>query len=152
LGAELTGERNTCLFLCVGALDKSERSSSSGRQQQHDGTDEQPFQPPVLAALPRELALVLGPALGEELALELVQLPLPARRPVERRLQAPAAVEIRCAPILVVPAACALRQMLPQLAPLRVLAQPLLEPRPLAKQRLVRDLHRILVSGQKSIV
>ena len=40
--------------------------------------------------------------------------------------------------------------MLAQLAALRVLRKPLLEPRPLAEERLVRDLDRSLVRGQRA--
>ena len=111
--------------------------------------DERPAQAPVLLPLPRQLALVLGPARVHELALDLVQVQRVLGRPVERRREAGAAVEVRRVSAALRPFPGRLHQVRVETAALAILLEPVLEPRPLPEQRLVGDLDRAFADGEQ---
>ena len=81
-----------------------------------------------------------APALVEERALGRGELGLVRGRPVERGGQARAAVELARVAHVRVPGARGVAEPAMQAAVLRVLGEPGAQARPLAQQRLVRDL------------
>ena len=93
-----------------------------------------------------------GPALVEEIALELVQLGLVLGGPVERRGEPGAAVELGRIAVGVLPFGGGVDQVLVKAPALGVLLEPAAQPRPLAKQRLVGDLDGALVDGDEPAV
>ena len=72
--------------------------------------------------------------------------------PVERRGQPRAAVELAAVAAARLPVARGVDQVLVQAAALGVLLEPAAQARPLAQQRLVRDLERLLVRGHEPAV
>jgi hypothetical protein len=90
-------------------------------------------------------------ALGEELALEFVQLLGATRGPDDRCVQPRAAIQLGRLAAGSIPPFRGLGQVLPQFASLRVLGQPLLEPRPFPGQSLMRDLDARVVRRQQTI-
>ena len=97
----------------------------------------------------RSLSALLSP---QELPLELVQLLLAARCPVDGGGQPGAPVQLRSVPVGRLPALRTLSQVLSELAALQVLREPLLEPRPLPEQRFVRDLDGAVMRREQPVV
>jgi hypothetical protein len=121
------------------ALGERDHPGDHGGGEQHADPGEQRPQAAVGAPLALGLTLAGGPALLEEGALELVQLGVVARRPVERRGEPGTPVELgRVAPGLA-PLAGGTDQVLVKVATLGVLGKPVAQARPLAKQRLMGD-------------
>src|SRR5262245_33775832 len=150
LGAEALGVGDGGGAARALALRYRDRPGDHGGGEQDADPGEQRPEAAVAAALALGLTLAGGPALLEEGALELVQLRVVARRPVERRGEASAAVELgRVAPG-VAPLAGGSDQVLVKPAALGVLGKPVAQARPLAKQRLVGDLGRPLVDGEQA--
>ena len=85
-------------------------------------------------------------ALGDEVALELVELERVIGRPVEGGGEAGAAVELALVAAGRVPLAAASRDVAAQAAALAVLLDPLAQARPFAQQRFVGDLDGALAT------
>ena len=131
-----------------------ERNGSRADRQRQDGRQprELDAQPAVGAALAVTLRLGRRPARVHERGLERVEVPTVRGGPVERSRQPGAAVELARVAARGVPVAGGLHQVLVQAESLGVLLQPGPEPRPLAEQRLVRDLHRAVGDGHEPAV
>ena len=131
---------------------RSETAISPGDHrgaQQDPDPGEQQTQPAVGPALALGLALARDPAIVEELALELVQLRIVLGGPVERRGEPGPAVELGGVAHRVAPLAGGADQVMVEAPSLGVLLEPAAQARPLAKQRLVRDLDRALVDREQ---
>ncbi len=100
------------------------------------------------------LRLLLGglAALGDELALELVELEGVIRAPVEGGGEARAAVELTLVAACRVPLGRRLGDVAAKPAALGVLLDPVAQARPLAQQRLVRDLDGALADRDEAAV
>ncbi len=122
------------------ALDGGEDPAGDGRRQQHRDPDEQAAQAPVGA--PDALGLLLGrlAALGDELALELVDVERVIGGPVEGGSEAGAAIEFALVAPCRVPFGRRLSDVTAKPAPFGVLFDPLAQARPFAQQRLMGDL------------
>ena len=136
----------------AGALALGDRDHPGDHRggEQHADPGEQRPQPADGAALALGLALAGSPALLEERSLELVQLGVVLGGPVERRGQASAAVELGGVALGFSPVTGGADQVVVKTAALGVGFEPAAKARPLAKQRLVGDLHRTLVDGKQA--
>src|SRR6266540_2574077 len=94
-------------------------------------------------ALPRWMSAA-DPALVDELPFELVQLQVVLGGPVEHRREPRPSVQLTCVPPRAGPLLRRLDHVLVEPPSGTVLLQPLAEPRPLAKERLVGHLDRAL--------
>ena len=117
--------------------------------QQHPGAQQERAQPPVLDALARRLALGRGLARSHELALQAVHLVRALGAELERRRQPGAPVQIAAVPPACVPLAGGHAQMAVQPPPHAILLEPPPVARPLAQQRLVRELDRPGADGHQ---
>ena len=68
--------------------------------------------------------------------------------PVQRRGQAPAAVELATVAAVGLPLACGVAEVVAQAPALRFLLEPSAQARPLAQQRLMRDLDRTIANRE----
>ena len=152
LRAEALGELGRLGVARLAALDDGEDAAGDGRGEQDGDAGEQRAEPPVRA--PGALRLSFGglAALGDERALELVQLERVVGAPVERGGEAGAAVELALVAPRRVPFGRRSGDVAAQPAPLGVLLDPLAQARPLAQQRLVGDLDRALADGDEAAV
>ena len=124
LGAEALGVGDGGRAARALALGERDHPGDHGGGEQHADPGEQRPQAAVGAPLALGLTLAGGPALLEEGALELVELRVVARRPVERRGESGAPVELgRVAPG-VAPLAGGTDQVLVKVATLGVLGKP----------------------------
>ena len=98
------------------------------------------------------LGLARRLALREERALELVQLGVVLASPVERARKPGAAVQLGRVTVRVLPFLGRPDDVSVEPAAFRVLLQPLAQPRPLAEQRLVGDLERLLAHSHETAV
>ena len=150
LGPEpLRGLRRGCATRAL-ALGERDHPRDEGGGEQHADPGEQRSQAAIRPALALGVALARGPALLEELALELVQLGLVAGSPVERRGKPGAAVELGRIAVGGLPFRRGVDQVLVKAPALGVVCEPVAKARPLAKQRLVGDLDRVLVDGHEA--
>ena len=111
-----------------------------GRGQQDRDPGEQAAQAPVRAPSALRLLLRGLAALGDELALELVDVERVIGGPVEGGSEAGAAVELALIAPCRVPFGRRLGDVAAKPAPFGVLLDPLAQARPFAQQRLVGDL------------
>ena len=149
LGSETLGGLGGGRVARALALGERDHPGDDGGGEQHADAGEQRAQAPVGAPLALGLALARSLAFLEKRALELVQLRVVARRPVERRGKSGASIELGGVVFRAVPLGGRVDQVLVQAPALGVLLQPAPQPRPLAQQRLVGDLDRVLVDGDE---
>ena len=123
-----------------------------GRDEQDRDPGEQRAKAPVRA--PGPLRLLLGDlaALGDELALELVEVERVIGGPVEGGSEAGAAVELALVAPCRVPFGRRLGDVTAKPAPFGVLLDPLAQAWPFAQQRLVGDLDGALADGDEAAV
>ena len=143
LGAEALGVRRGRLGAGAAALVERDERGDHGEGQQARDAREHHAQAAV-----RPLAG--APAGVQERALGRGELEIVAACPVERRGQARAAVQLAGIAAAALPFAGGGAQVATQPAPLGVLLQPAAQPRPLAQQRLVRDLDLALADGEQA--
>jgi hypothetical protein len=115
-------------------------TAGDGGPKQDGDPAKQRAQAPVGPAGPIRLLLGGLAALGDELALERVQLEAVVGAPVERGGKAGAAVELGLVAPGRVPLRRRLRDVPTKPAPFGILLDPFAEPRPLPQQRLAGDL------------
>ena len=144
LGAKPLGELGRLRVARVAALDDREHPAGERRRQQDPDTGEQPAKAPVrpsglLRFLLRDLA-----ALGDELALELVEVECTICGRVEGGSEAGAAVELALIASCRVPFGRCLGDVAAKPAPFGVLFDPLAQAWPFAQQRLMGDLDGVL--------
>jgi hypothetical protein len=135
LGAEALRRRRRRLGARVAALVQRDRTGDHGEGQKRGDTREHHAQAALGA--PADAS-----ALVEERALGRVEIGIVVGGPVERRGQARAAVQPAGVASIGRPGLCGSADPAMQAPPLHVLVQPAAQPRPLAQERLVRDLDR----------
>ena len=126
--------------------------AGDGRRQQDRDPGEQDAKAPVRAPSPLRLLLRGLAALGDELALELVEVERVIGGPVERGSEAGAAVELAPIAPCRVPFGRRLGDVAAKPAPFGVLFDPLAQARPFAQQRLVGDLDVSFRHGDEAAV
>ena len=136
----------------LAALVERDDAGHEREHEQRGEAGEQRAQAAVRVALVLGLVLGLGAALVEEVALELVEVRPRARPPSRAPRRAGRRGRARRGPAAGVPVARRVDQVLVEAAPLGVLLEPAAQARPLAQQRLVRDLERPLVHGHEPAV
>ena len=140
LGTEALGELGRLRVARLAALGDGEDPARDGRDEQDRDADEQAAEAPVGAPDALRLLLRRLAALGDELALELVDVERVVSGPVERGREPCAAVELALIAPGRVPLGRSLGDVTTKPAPFGVLLDPLAQARPLAQQRLVGDL------------
>ena len=152
LGAEALDELGRLRVARLAALDDGEDPARDGRDEQDGDADEQTAQAAVGA--PDAFGLLLGglAALGDELALELVDVERVIGGPVEGGSEAGAAVELALIAPCRVPFGRRLGDVTAKPAPFGVLFDPLAQARPLAQQRLMGDLDVSFRHGDETAV
>ena len=152
LGAEALDELSRLRVSGFTALDGGEDPAGDGGRQQDRDAGEQRAQAPVGA--PDAFGLLLGrlAALGDELALELVDVERVIGGPVEGGSKAGAAVELALIAPGRVPFGRRLGDVTAKPAPFGVLFDPLAQARPFAQQCLVGDLDASFRDGDEAAV
>ena len=151
LGAEPLRVRDQRRVARLPALRDRDDARHDGDGEHRGGTGQQHPQPAVRAPLAAGLELGRRPARGDEVALDVVEL-VPVRiDPLERGREPRAAIELARVAARRVPVACGVGQVAVQPATLRVLLEPAAKARPLAQQRLVRDLHLVLADRDQAL-
>ena len=152
LGAEALDELCRLRVSGFTALDGGEDPARDGGGEQDGDADEQAAQAPVGA--PDAFGLLLGrlAALGDELALELVDVERVIGGPVEGGCEPGATVELALIAPCRVPFGRRLRDVTAKPAPFGVLLDPLAQAWPFAQQRLVGDLDVPFRHGDETAV
>ena len=133
-----------------GARDVERMPSLTERDDPRDGGDDERQREPEHAGLEASAAARFGRgARGQERTLLLVELVLVQAAPLERSRQPPAAVQVVARTAGVGPGACRIRHVAVDAPALRVVHEPVVQPRPLAEQRFVRHLHLPLGDRQQ---
>ena len=152
LGAEALGELGRLGVTRLAALGHRVDPARDGRDEQERDPCEQRAEAPVRAPSLLRLLLRRLAALGDELALELVDVERVVGGPVERGREASTAEELALIAPGRVPLGRRLRDVTAKPAPFGVLLDPLAQAWPLAQQRLVGDLDRALADGDETAV
>ena len=152
LGAEALDELGRLRVARLAALDDGEDPAGDGGSEQDRDADEQAAQAAVGA--PDAFGLLLGclAALGDELALELVDVERVIGGPVEGGSEAGAAVELALIAPCRVPFGRRLGDVTAKPAPFGVLFDPLAQAWPFAQQRLMGDLDVSFRHGDEAAV
>ena len=152
LGAEALGELRGLRVARLAALVDREHPARDRRRQQDGDPGEQDAKAPVRAPSPLRLLLRGLAALGDELALELVDVECVIGSPVECGSEAGAAVELAPIAPCRVPFARRLGDVAAKPAPFGVLLDPLVQARPLAQQCLMGNLDASFRHGDEAAV
>ena len=152
LRAEALGLRAARLVAGRAALLEEQRAGQQRDPEHGADAREQEAQPPIRRACAACLAVGLGAALVEERALGRVELAPVRCAPVRRRGQAGAAVELGGVAPAGLPLAGRDGEVVMQAPALGVLGDPVAQARPLAQQRLVRDLDAVLRERDETAV
>ena len=152
LGTEALGELGRLRVACLAALDDGEHASRERRGQQDRDPGQQRAKTPVRA--PGPFCLLFGDlaALGDEVALELVQVERVIGGPFERRSEAGAAVKLALIAPCRAPFGRRLGDVVAKPAPFSIPFDPLAQARPFAQQRLVGDLDGAIADGDEAAV
>ena len=152
LGAEALDELGRLRVARLAALDDGEDPAGDGGYQQDRNPDEQAAQAAVGAPDAFGLLLRCLAALGDELALELVDVERMICGPVEGGGEAGAAVELAPVAPCRIPLGRRLGDVTAKPAPFGILFDPLAQARPFAQQRLMGDLDVPFRHGDETAV
>ena len=152
LRAEALGLRAARLVAGRAALLEEQRAGEQRDPEHGADAREQQAQSPIRRARAACLAVGLGAALVQECALGRVELAPVRCAPVHRRGQAGAAVELGGVAPAGLPLPGRDGEVVMQAPALGVLGDPVAQARPLAQQRLVRDLDAVLGERDETAV